>query len=58
MRKLGEVRSATSRDVPGKVSGMEKLLTVAMAYVKRGRRKRCGEKHTGHTVVASTMEYA
>ena len=40
------------------MSGMEKLLTVAMAYVKRGRRKRCGEKHTGHTVVASPMEYA
>ena len=37
---------------------MKKLLAVAMAYVKRGRRKRCGEKNTWHAVAASRMEGA
>src|SRR5207253_452703 len=36
-----------------KFSGMQKLLAVAMAYVKRGRRKRCGEKNTWHAVSAT-----
>jgi hypothetical protein len=34
------------------------LLAVAMAYVKRGRRKRCGENNTGHAVAARRMEGA
>jgi hypothetical protein len=31
---------------------------VAMAYVKRGRRKRCSEKNTWHAVAARRMECA
>ena len=37
---------------------MKKLPAVATAYVKRGRRKRCGEKNTWHAVAASRMEGA
>jgi hypothetical protein len=39
-------------------SGMQKLLAVAMAYCKRGRRKWCGEKNTWHAVAAWRMEGA
>ena len=31
------------------------MLAVAMAYVKRGRRMRCGEKNTWHIVAARRM---
>src|SRR5262249_6998681 len=34
----------------GEFSGMPKLLAVAMACVKRGRRKRCGTTHIEGTV--------
>jgi hypothetical protein len=37
-------------------SGMQKFLAVAMAYVKRGRRKRWGEKNTWHAEAAWRME--
>jgi len=37
---------------------MQKLLAVAMAYIKCGRRMQCGEKNTGDAVGASRVKGA
>ena len=39
-------------------SRMDKLLSVAMASIKHGRQKRCGEKNIWHAVAACRMEGA
>ena len=46
MARLGRLGSCSRLQVIQltgcEFSGMQKLLAVAMAYIKRGRRKRCG----------------
>jgi hypothetical protein len=39
-------------------SGMQTLLAVAIVYVKRGRRRRRGEKNAGDTVAVCRMACA
>ena len=50
--------SSICRVTGGEFAGMQKLLGVAMADIKRGRRMRCGEKNTGAAVAARRMEGA
>ena len=45
MRKLGEVRGATSRDVPGKFFVAQTLLAAAQEEGHSIRRERCAEKN-------------
>jgi branched-chain amino acid transport system ATP-binding protein len=56
---MGLVKARRGTLITGcKFSGMQKLLTVAMAYIKYGRRMRYGEKNTGDVVAASRMKGA